>query len=339
VSTPPSDPVSEVQSGLERLIRSELPGARDLEIRGLTRTTGGLSRENWPFDARWTEGGALREHALILRRDPLGSVLETDRRLEFAVLRALEKSTVPAPRVFWLDADGAFLGRPSIVMQRCPGTNDHFVIEGGSSQLPLGARLALAQSYCEQLARLHRFDWCAAGLGGALESPGEQGARAAVEEWGRALDRQLLEPAPELVLIRSWLEEHCPRAQATVLVHGDWKPGNSLIRGAELGVMLDWETAHLGDPLEDVGWVTNPLRRREHLIPGSWEVRELVAHYERESGFRVDPEALRFWNVLACFKLNTILRTGVRSFVLGRSERPWTDNGMLARVMFDLLGW
>jgi aminoglycoside phosphotransferase (APT) family kinase protein len=330
---------SSVREGLERLIHAHEPRAGQLEIRGLRRTTGGLSRENWPFDARWLEGGVPREHALILRRDPLGSVLETDRRSEFAVLRALEKSGLPVPRAFWLDADGTFLGRPSLVMQRCEGANDHFVLEGGISQLALGERVALARTYTDTLARLHRFDWRAAGLGEALASPGEQAARAAVAEWGAVLERQLLAPAPELVAIRCWLEEHCPRAQATVLVHGDWKPGNSLVRGAELGVMIDWETAHLGDPLEDVGWVTNPLRRREHLIPGHWERGDLIAHYARASGFEVDPEALRFWNVLACFKLNAILRTGVRNHVQGRSERPWTDDGMLARLMFDLLGW
>ena len=331
--------VSEVREGLERLIRAHQPRAEGLEIRGLRRTTGGLSRENWPFDASWVEAGARRTHELILRRDPLGSVLETDRRTEFAVLEALAHSDLPAPRVFWLDAEGRFLGRPSIVMQRCPGTNDHFVLEGGLSQLPTAQRADLARTYCDTLARLHRFDWRAAGLGDALSSPGEQAARAAVEEWGANLERQLLEPAPELLEIRCWLEEHCPCAQATVLVHGDWKPGNSLVRGAELEVMLDWETAHLGDPLEDVGWVTNPLRRREHLIPGVWERADLLAHYERTSGFGVDPDALLFWNVLACFKLNAILRTGVRSFAEGRSERPWSDNGMLARAMFDLLGW
>jgi aminoglycoside phosphotransferase (APT) family kinase protein len=335
--TPADDPASSVQEGLERLIRARQPRAEGLEIRELRRTTGGLSRENWPFDASWSEVGQRREHRLILRRDPLGSVLETDRRVEFAVLEALAKSDLPVPRVFWLDADGAFLGRPSLVMQRHGGANDHFVIEGGTSQLPLAERIGLARRYCETLARLHRFDWRAAGLGDVLDSPGADAARAAVAEWGAYLDRQLLEPAPELLEIRCWLEENCPRAQATVLVHGDWKPGNSLIRGAELEVMLDWETAHLGDPLEDVGWVTNPLRRREHLIPGHWERVDLVAHYERASGFRVDPRALRFWNVLACFKLNAILRTGVRSFAEGRSERPWSDDGALARLMFDLV--
>ena len=101
---------------LQGFIESQLPGAADVQISGLRRLTGGLSRENWVFDAAWNEGGRRCEHALIMRRDPEGSVLETDRRIEFEVLRALEDSPVPTPRVFWLDAGGEWLERPSLVM-------------------------------------------------------------------------------------------------------------------------------------------------------------------------------------------------------------------------------
>lgn len=324
---------------LQRFIASQLPPDAGLALSDLRRTTGGYSRENWLFEAAWSEGGAREARPLIMRRDPIGSVLETDRRVEFEVLRALEAASVPSPRALWVDADGSALGRPSVVMQRYDGLNDHFALEGGLSQLPLEARVALARCYCENLAALHRFDWRAAGLGAVLSDPGRSAAAAAVAEWRATLERQLVEPAPELELVLQWLEEHAPEAQATVLVHGDWKPGNSLLCGGTLQVMLDWETVHLGDPLEDLGWVTNPLRRREHLIPGAWEREDLIRHWEQASGFRADPASVHYWNVFANLKLNAILLTGVRSFVEGRSERPWCDDGMLARLQFQMLGW
>jgi len=324
---------------LQRFIAGQLPADAGLALSELRRTTGGYSRENWLFEASWREDGARREHALIMRRDPVGSVLETDRGVEFAVLRALESGPVPAPRALWVDPDGTALGRPSVVMQRYGGRNDHFALEGGLSQLPLERRVALARCYCENLAALHRFDWRAARLGQVLRDPGTRGAAAAVAEWRATLERQLVEPAPELELVLEWLEENAPEAQACVLVHGDWKPGNSLLRDGELEVMLDWETVHLGDPLEDLGWVTNPLRQREHLIPGAWERDDLIRHYEKASGMRADPAALHYWNVFANLKLNAILLTGVKSFCEGRSERPWVDDGMLARLLFQQLGW
>ena len=51
-----------------------------------------------------------------------------------------------------------------------------------------------------------------------------------------------------------------PGVHPPVLVHADFKPGNILLDGDRITALLDWELAHLGDPLEDLGWVTQPLR-------------------------------------------------------------------------------
>jgi aminoglycoside phosphotransferase (APT) family kinase protein len=326
-----------VRERLLAFLAHQLPGVRDLEVHGLERASMGYSRENWLFDASWTEadGTAVHRH-LILRRDPIGSVLETDRRAEFAVLQALQGGPVPLPKAHWLDADGAFLERPSVVMDRADGLCDLYVLEGGISRLPLEGRVRLARRGTGLLAALHHFDWRAAGLGDVLPDPGTAGAAAAIAEWRAYLERQALEPQPELVEVLCWLEAHAPEAQATVLVHGDWKPGNWLIEGDDIVVVLDWETAHLGDPLEDVGWVTNPLRHREHIIPGAWERADLYAAYEEASGFTVDEAAVHFWNVFATFKLTSIMLTGVRSFVEGRADRVWGASKVLPRLLFQM---
>jgi aminoglycoside phosphotransferase (APT) family kinase protein len=326
-----------VRELLLAFLRQQMPDVRDLVVHDLERASTGYSRENWLFEASWTEpdGTAVRKR-LILRRDPVGSVLETDRRSEFAVLKALEDGPVPLPRTHWLDADGTFLERPSVVMDRADGLCDLYVLEGGISQLPLDRRVRLARRGIGHLAALHRFDWRAAGLGDVLADPGTAGAAAAIAEWRAYLERQQLEPQPELVEVLCWLEAHAPTAQATVLVHGDWKPGNWLIDGDDIVVVLDWETAHLGDPLEDVGWVTNPLRHREHIIPGAWERADLFAAYEEGSGFTDDEAAERIWNVFATFKLMAIMLTGVRSFVEGRADRVWGASKSLPRLLFTM---
>src|SRR5439155_19631788 len=101
--------------------------------------------------------------------------------------------------------------------------------------------------------------------------------------------RHQIEPHPELDVVAAWLRSNAPRPQTTVLVHGDFKPGNALLRGDRIAVMLDWETAHLGDPLEDLGWITQPVRAREHQIPGVWEREQIFERYTARSGFTVDP--------------------------------------------------
>jgi aminoglycoside phosphotransferase (APT) family kinase protein len=293
-----------------------------------------MSRENWVFEASWRSGPARVSESLIVRRDPVGSVLETDRRVEFAVLRALEPTPVRAARVRWLDATGSWLGRPSIVMVREAGECDYFVLNGSR---PLADRLALAEQFCDLLVSIHQVDWRVLGLDRVLPDPGRHAALAAVDHWEAVLRKHQLEPLPELELIIGWLRAHAPDAAATVLVHGDFKPGNALLDGDEVVVMLDWELAHLGDPVEDLGWVTNPLRRREHQIAGAWTRPELLARYTSRTGLAVDEEALRWWNVLANFKLSVIGLTGLAAFVNGTYDRPQQLPGALIVLMLDLI--
>ena len=97
-------------------------------ITGLKRTSAGFSRENWIFDLTWDDGGVRRTAPLIARRDPPGSVLQTDRKVETAVLRALEPTAIPAPRLRWVDLEGVRLGRPALVMDLVEGVCDGFVL-------------------------------------------------------------------------------------------------------------------------------------------------------------------------------------------------------------------
>lgn len=330
--------VETIAEGLVRLVRARVPEARDIALTDIVRTASGLSRENWPFDVAFTTPAGREMHRLVLRRDPTGSVLETDRRVEFAVLRALETTDVRAPRPMWLDSEGEFLGRPSVVMERCEGTCDYFVLNGGSSQLPEAARVALAHEFCEVMAGIHRVDKAATGLTEVFTDPGADGAGQAIEEWQSYLHRQQLESHPELEIVISWLLANKPAAQASVLVHGDFKPGNALVRDGHVSAVLDWETAHLGDPLEDVGWITNPLRAREHQIPGLWERAQIFRHYEKVTGFTVDEAAVHFWNVFANFKLTAILLTGVRTAIEGTGDRLYAGPTRLVKMLFRMIG-
>ncbi len=307
------------------------PGAR---IDGLRRTSVGYSRENWVFDAAWASDGRACAQAFIARRDPAGSVLETDRRLEFAILSALSDTSVPVPRVRWLDADGSRLGRPSIVMDLADGICDYMALNGDR---PLDRRLAIAHRLYDRLADIHRLDWRALGLDKVLDDPGNRAAPVALDYWEAELRRVQLEPEPELELVIAWLRERASENAAVTLVHGDFKPGNVLMQGDEVTLVLDWETAHLGDPLEDIGWVTNPLRASEHRIPGVWEPSDLIERWSARTGFTADPAAVRWWNVLANFKQAMTVLTGKHAFADGRFDRILHEPVAIYRLLFDLI--
>ncbi len=323
-----------LEEALLAFLQAQRPEMQNLALHGLRRTSAGKSRENWVFDACWRHDGANHRRALILRRDPSDSVLRTERRIEYGVLKALEGSAVPAPAVHFLDEGGAWLGRPSLIMERIEGQCEWEVL---NSTRPLDDRLDLAGRFLALLADVHATDWQARGLDRVLGMPGPQPGLTELRQWEAELRRAQLEAFPELELAIDWLRRHCATRADTVLVHGDFKPGNALLRGQQIVALLDWETAHLGDPLEDLGWILNPTRAREHQIRGHWEQAQIIAEYERLTGRSVDPAALKWWIVFANFKLAVIVLTGVKAFVEGQLDRTYLSPTWIIRSLLRLM--
>lgn len=328
------DPSAEVMNGLTALMVDAAPSMRDIAFKGLVRSAGGLSRENWSFDATWTDDKGPQAHQLMLLRDAAGSLLNTGRAREFAVLQALEHSRVKAPKVHWVDPEGRFLGAPSVVMERVSGACDYMVLNGSQ---PVEARLALARGFTQLMADIHGVDWKAEGLGESLGVPGGAPSQLELDHWEAELRAAQLEPQPELDYVLKWLKRNSPEAEEIVLVHGDFKPGNALIDKGQITAKLDWETAHLGDPLEDLGWVTNPVRKREHQIPGHWEAKDILEAYRALTGRKVHDADLLWWNVFSCWKLCVIQLTAVSEFVAGKYNRVFQTPAWLFRPMFKMM--
>ena len=94
--------VSDLASRFADYVRHRAPGAAEVRVEELERIHGGASRETSRFVLRYEQDGLCIERRLILRRDPPGSLIETDRRVEFAAYRAFHGSAVPVPEALWL---------------------------------------------------------------------------------------------------------------------------------------------------------------------------------------------------------------------------------------------
>lgn len=322
--------MSEADEITERLrgFLADRPDARGGRVTGVARAGSGRSRDNWLFDLV-TDNDV---EPLILRVDPEGGLIDTDRSVEFSVLQGLERSGLPTPIGRWLDADG-ILGRPSLIMRRLPGMCDYRVLREPARSLD--ERIELARAFCALLAEVHAVDWQNLGLGAVLRDPGPEAARGELEQWARILRQDRLEPWPEIEYAIAVLAERAPRSTRTVLVHADFKPGNVLLDGDRITALLDWELAHLGDPLEDLGWVTQPLRAGEHTIEGAWEADDLVGHYKWTTGTSVDRAALSWWVAHAAVKTAIMQVSGLRAFVEGRADDPYRPTRRVLATMLD----
>jgi aminoglycoside phosphotransferase (APT) family kinase protein len=169
------------------------------------------------------------------------------------------------------------------------------------------------------LARIHAIDPEAHGLA-ELGGAGADSARGEVTRMAEGARQLAVEPHPVLDLAERWLLERAPAPRRRVLVHGDYRLGNLVCDDEGVRAVLDWELAHLGDPLEDLGWLcVRAWRFGSDALPvaGVGTRQELVAAYEAGGGGPVDLEALRFWEACGNFKLALVFITQARVFLDG----------------------
>jgi len=266
----------------------------DARVEQLRRLSGGASRETWSFDV--VDAGA--RHELILQRlRPGASASSTGVAIatEAALLRAAGEHGVPVARVVATD-DGDVLGSAGMVVARLTGETIARKLlrddEWSAARARLGAQVGAA------MAAIHAIP--------------VEGAPALLPVDQLAQYREVLdglgEPHPAFELGFRWLAAHRPPPNPPAVVHGDFRMGNLLVDHDGLRAVLDWELAHVGDPLEDLGWFCVRAWRFGSPLPaGGVATREaLVAAYEEASGRVVDPEALRWWEVMGTLKWGVI---------------------------------
>jgi aminoglycoside phosphotransferase (APT) family kinase protein len=176
-------------------------------------------------------------------------------------------------------------------------------------------RMALGWDVIEVLARLHRVDVDAVGLGdlGKREAYLDRQIRRWRTQWDQSKTREL----PAMEAVGEALEKWKPPQLRTGIVHGDYRIGNMLARGGRIAAVLDWELCALGDPLADLGFLMNNWAEPgepQAFVPGSAALSptaaggfptraELLARYEDRTGAstaNVDYfRAFQYWRLAA----------------------------------------
>jgi aminoglycoside phosphotransferase (APT) family kinase protein len=251
----------------------------------------------------------------VLRRDPPGHVIESSRRQEFELLRAAAAAGVPVPAVRWCGEADPVLGPSFFVMEFVEGeTIGRKVLRDAALA---GARAALPEQLAAAAARIHTLDATALGLAPpAAASPGA----SELDRYAQVLHGLAPDPHPALELASRWLGARLPAPRRATLVHGDYRLGNVIVGPQGLAAVLDWELAHAGDPMEDLGWLcVRAWRFGEDARPvgGLCERERLFAAYERASGAPVDREVVRWWEVFGNFKWAVICIMQAATFLGG----------------------
>src|SRR4051794_3270723 len=272
------------------------------------RLSGGASRETWSFSAG---GRALIAQLQRVAHDP-------PREPQAPLLRAAAQAGVPVAEVGADGADDPVLGVEWTILEALPGTADAGAILEANDARLLG-QIAAA------LAAVHRMPMPE----GTPEDP-VAGLRTLHETLGR--------PHPVFDVAFAALERDRPAPGPQGFVHGDYRMGNLLVDGERLTAVLDWELAHAGDQLEDLGWLCVRawrFHRGDRPAAGLGTREELAAGYERHAGVAVDRDALAWWELFGT------LRWGVITVLQYASHPDSLEHAVIGRraaeVEWDLL--
>ncbi|HEY1632395.1 MAG TPA: phosphotransferase family protein [Rhizomicrobium sp.] len=323
----------DISPRLARYLSGKLGHA--VEVANLARIPGGASRETYRFRARY-DG---QDRGLILRRDPPASLIETERSAEFRAYQAFHALGLPVPEPIALELDADTLDRPFFVMEEIENCSVGSIIAAE----PYGAhREKVCGQFFTVLGQIAKADPAAIGL---YDFDGVHDVKEAwrheLARWEKVILEDEREPQPIARAAIRWLRKHPPApAQKISIVHGDYRSGNFLFDDdGDIRAILDWEMAHLGDPLEDLGWALDPLWSN-----GMLGRDEAIAIWEKASGLKVDRAALPWWEIFASLKGVAIWISAANEYAEGRNSDPvnafsgWYCLAFHNKVLADRLG-
>jgi aminoglycoside phosphotransferase (APT) family kinase protein len=271
---------------------------------------------------------------VVVRRPPRGPLPPSahDVLREARVLRAVEPTPVPAPRVLAACDDEAVIGAPFYVMEKVEGDvvtqSVPPALDGPEERRRIGDELV------DALVELHAVDWRAAGLEGFGKPTGylERQVRRFLGLWEHNKTREI----EAVERVAEWLTRHLPRSPEATIVHGDYRLGNTMFAAgapARLVAVFDWEMATIGDPLADVGYLCMMWSEAGDPSGGMFDLNavtradgfptraELVARYEERSGRSMTD--IRWYTVLALWKAVVFMEGNYKRAVSGATDDPF----------------
>ena len=312
---------------LQAWLADKYPQRSNLTISDLDSPAAGASNETLLFEIRWGEGEEQHSQGLVARLEQVGEGLfpEYDLEFQYRTMARLATTEVKVPTVVALELDASVLGRRFYVMERMGGRyladNPPYQMEGwltGESPAVCGA---IWRNAIVEMATVNRVDWQACGFADLWDSEKFGTPLAQLLEyyefflgWAETVGR----PFDKLHPVLRYLLDNQPEDEPLALCWGDAKPANLMIdsNGGDIIGLLDWEMAHLGNPVHDLAWwfvLDDSLTKGLGLpkVDGLPDRQEMIALWEAQSGFSAG--ALDYYELLSNFQFAIIMhRVGTR---------------------------
>jgi aminoglycoside phosphotransferase (APT) family kinase protein len=309
-------------------------------LQNISQIPGGASRQTYLVHLL-RNGQSL---GVIVRRDPPSSLIDTERAHEYNTYAAVfANGVMPVPEPIVLEEQPGELLYPFSISA--------FVAEGQASPAGLddpamqAIKPVLANRKWTLLGQLAKLPATSLGVDKFMPSPDHPAAHE-LDYWRGVIEADALHPQPIAAAALRWLEQHLPPATPhRALVHGDYRTGNYLYTPeGQITAVLDWEMAHIGDPLEDLAWSLDPLWSPELGLAGRLTTRiHAIEIWQKASGIKIDRQAFRWWQIFASVKALAIWISSFHDFTTGSTKEPilafagWPMIDRQNRILLDRL--
>mgnify|MGYP001051779286 CR=1 FL=1 len=295
--------LSEAQAKITEWLKGKLPQASNVALTNLERSGAGFSNETFLFDATWKQGRKKVSRGMVLRTPPRSYPVFPEYALkkQFNVMKALGKTSVPVPKMLWLEEDASVLGSPFYVMAKLRGAVPPefppYHTFGVYFNAQPEQRAKMWWGLVENLAKIHKLDWKKQGLSFlGVPQAGTGPVDRQVEylemylNWMKEGDSQ-----PILETALQWLKDNRYAPERVALCWGDPRLPNVMYNEETYDVVgvLDWEMSFLGDPEADLAWFLfcDWQHSDGYGYPrteGSPSREETIRRYEELTGFKTE---------------------------------------------------
>jgi aminoglycoside phosphotransferase (APT) family kinase protein len=284
--------------GFEKQLAGIIANKLEGKLLSCEQLSGGASQETYCLSVELNEGATK----FALRRAPAGrDQNENNERPgisgEISLIRAAHSARVPVPEII-LDLNPEDGLGEGFIMRWLDGDTLGSRIVRADHLAKI--RPELAYQCGQALARIHNIDVHATQLDTFLQRVSPEESVNTMWETYKALST----PQPMIDYTARWLLQNLPDDSRTALVHSDFRNGNLMIDTQGVSAVLDWELAHIGDPMRDLGWIcTNSWRfgNTALAVGGFGERQDLYRGYEDECGIQIDDLHVKFWEVFGSF--------------------------------------
>jgi aminoglycoside phosphotransferase (APT) family kinase protein len=306
-----------IKRELQNFVRKQR-GFENAVLLNLRRMPGGASKETWSFDLRLTTP-KNQLLPMILRIERSSALpVSLDLKQEFSLMREVYAEEIEVPKPYWYGDD--ILGSPFYIVERIDGETIVRRLQRDDEYKK--ARNLIPVQLAKSLAKIHRiavkqrFDFLPNRFCDGSSALGE------LLFYEEVFRRHSKESHAGLELGFRWLKEKAPRSKQRVLVHGDYRVGNIIFTEKGVKSILDWELAHISDPMEDVGYISVQAWRfgnQSKPIGGIGDREDFYNAYEEAGGFSLNLDSVRFWEVFGNLKWAVICILQAVPFLEGSS--------------------